>query len=168
MAPRPPLALAVGAVLALSLQGCGDAPRAPEAVTPSQYLAAVQGLLDPPAQMASSISERTSGRGGPAPTRRRLEELVTTARRRLAAFRALRLTDPLLAGQRDRLATAYAGMVPRMSAVADALAPRRGSGLALADGLASVGARADLSAAADPFLDSLRRLPSAAASSASR
>ncbi len=74
----------------------------------------------------------------------------------------------MLAAQRDRLAGAYASMLPAMGAAADALAPREGSGVAIAAGLASVGARADLSAAARPFLDALGRLPSAAASSPSR
>ena len=164
MAPRPPLALAVGTALVLALSGCGQTP-APEAdVTPTGYIAAVQGLLDPPAQMASSISERARGTDAPAPTRERLREMVATARSRLASFRALRLPDPALRRQRDRLAGAYARLIPRMASVADALAPARGSGLAIADGLASVGARADLRAAAGPFLDALRQLPSAASS----
>lgn len=165
MALRPPLALAVGAALALGLSGCGGSTQPVATVTPSEYIAAVEDLLDPPAQLASSIAERSSGARGPGPTRERLRDLVASARERLARFRALRLGDPVLVRQRDRLAGAYARMIPRMSAAADALAPAdAGGGLAVADGIASIGARATLTAAAEPFLDALSRLPSAASS----
>ncbi len=69
---------------------------------------------------------------------------------RLGELRALRIQDAALRRHRDRLAAAYARLVPRMPAVVDALA---GSD------------RAALDAAATPFLDALRTLPSGAASS---
>ena len=74
---------------------------------------------------------------------------MTSARERLAEFRAIRLGDPALRRQRDRLAGAYARLIPPMRRAADAL---------------TVGERADLAAAARPFLDALDGLPSAAAS----
>jgi ABC-type uncharacterized transport system ATPase component len=75
---------------------------------------------------------------------------VRSARARLAELRGLRLTDASLRRHRDRLAAAYARLVPRMTAVVDALAG---------------GDRAALDAAATPFLDALRTLPSGASSS---
>lgn len=168
MARRPPLALVVGAASVLLVAGCGDSTPPVATVTPSQYITAVQGLMDPPGQLASSIAERTAPAEGPAPSRDRLQDLVRTARARLAAFRAMDLGDPVLRRQRDRLAGAYARMIPGMARAADALAPAAGGGLAIADGLASVRARAALPDATDPFLDALRALPSAAAPSSSR
>jgi len=165
MAPRPPLALAVGVALSLVAVGCGDADPPTATVTPSRYISAVEALLDPPAQLAASISERSSGADGPAPSRQRLRGLVDDARRGLAAFRALRFDDPVLAGQRDRLAGAYARMLPRMRAAADALSATPGADRpAAADGLASISARVGFAAAAEPFLNALRALPSAASS----
>lgn len=167
MALRPPLALAVGAALTLLLAGCREAPAPVATAGPAEYIAAVERLLDPPAQLASAVAERSGGGDGPAPSRERLDELLGAARTRLAAFRDLPLGDPVLRRQRDRLADAYARMIPRMAATADALAPGGAGGPAAADG-PSVAARASLSAAAGPFLDSLGTLPSAAASSPSR
>lgn len=168
MARRPPLAVVVGAALVLVAPGCGGSSSPVATVTPSAYIAAVEDLLQPPAQLASSISERADG-GGPAPRRERLQGLVDAARARLAAFRGLRLGDPVLAAQRDRLAAAYARMIPHMRRAADALAPAAGAGSAVAaDGPASVLARASLSSETDPFLSALRTLPSAAASPSSR
>jgi hypothetical protein len=161
MALRPPLALAVGAASTLLVAGCGGTSQPAATVTPSQYIEEVDALLQPPAQIASSISERAEPRGGPAPSRDRLDDLVAAARTRLAAFRALPLDDPRMRSQRDRLAGAYARMLPPMERAVDALAPA-GGGLAVADGLASVGARATLASSAGPFLDALRALPSAA------
>lgn len=168
MAPRPPLAAAVGAALTLVATGCGGSTPPAATVTPARYISEVEALLEPPAQLASSISERASGAPGRGPTRERLRDLVTTARERLRAFRALRLSDPELVAQRDRLAGAYARLLPRMSAAADALAPGGNAGPAAADGLASVAGRVGPHSSADPFLDALRALPSAAASPSSR
>jgi hypothetical protein len=150
MAPRPPVAIAVGVAVCAALAGCAgsDAP-APDA-TPTQYISAVERLLDPPAQLASSISERGSGATTPTPPRRRLDRIVAGARDRLAEFRALKLGDATLRRQRDRLAGAYARMIPQMRTAADALADGdRGAGL---------------TTAASPFLDALHALPSAATS----
>lgn len=168
MARRTPLAIVVGAASLLIVAGCGDSTPPVATVTPSQYITAVQGLMDPPGQLASSIEERSRGTTAPTPSRDRLQDLVRTARARLAAFRAMRLGDPALRGQRDRLATAYARMIPGMASAADALAPADGADLPAADGLASIRSRAALPAATDPFLDALRALPSAAAASSSR
>lgn len=168
MAPRPPVVAAVGAVLTLVAAGCGGSDPPVATVTPTRYVSEVEALLEPPAQLASSISERSSGATGPGPTRERLRDLVTSARERLRAFRALRLSDPALAAQRDRLAGAYARMLPRMDTAAHALAPGKDADPAVADGLASITARAGLATAAAPFLDALRALPSAAASPSSR
>lgn len=150
MATRPPVALAVGALVCAALAGCGGGSDAvTPTATPSQYIAAVERLLDPPAQLASSIAERGGGSTAPSPPRRRIDRIVTSARERLAEFRAIRLGDPALRRQRDRLAGAYARLIPPMRRAADAL---------------TVGERADLAAAARPFLDALDGLPSAAAS----
>lgn len=153
MAPRLSVVLAVGAVACASLAGCRDSPPAAAPATPSRYIAAVDALLGPPARLASMISQATGADPTPAPARGRLRDLVAGARDRLAEFRALRLQDSGLRRQRDRLAGAYARMIPRMQTAADALASDDRSGLR---------------AAAGPFLDSLRALPSGASASASR
>ncbi len=124
--------------------------------------------MDPPGQLASSIEQRSRGTDGSAPSRERLQDLVRTARTRLTEFRSLRLGDPVLRRQRDRLASAYARMIPGMSRAVDALAPPAGAERPAADGLASIRDRAALPAATAPFLDALRALPSAAAASSSR
>src|SRR5690606_33911263 len=118
------------------------------------YIAAVEDLLAPPAELASSIAE-TAERGTPPPTatRRRLADGADRARRRLAAVRHLPVDDPALRRQRAGLAGAYARLLPHMARAADGLAARD---------------RAALRRAADPFLDAMRALPSAAVSSPSR
>ncbi len=148
MAPRLLIALAVGAVACATVSGCNDAEPVSEPVSPSAYIDAVQALLGPPTQLASSISEQTGSDPAAAPGRDRLRGLVGSARRRLAEFRALRLDDAALRGQRDRLAAAYARLIPRMQGAADAL---------------SSGDRAGIARAARPFLDALRALSSASA-----
>jgi hypothetical protein len=153
MVPRLSVVFAVGAVACASLAGCRDAEPVAAPVTPSRYISAVQELLDPPARLAAMISQATDADPAPAPTRRRLDDLVARARARLLEFRALRLDDATLRRQRDRLAGAYALLIPRMQTAADSLRSDD---------------RAGVARAADPFLDSLRTLPSAAASSASR
>ena len=152
MAPRLTAAIAVGAATCLAIAGCGDgeqqADTAPDA--PASYVTAVESLVEPPALLASAIAERAREEGGRAPARDRLDRLVQTARARLAELRALRLEDAGLRRRRDRLAAAYARMVPRMQAAVDAIVAGDG---------------AALPAAAAPFLDSLRTLPSGASSS---
>ncbi len=167
MAPRPPVTLAVGAALAFMVVGCSESAPPVATVTPSEYVSAVERLMDPPSRLAATISERARTPDATSPSRDRLQDLVTSARRRLAEFRGLKLGDPALQRQRQRIAAAYARMVPRMQTAADALAPAPGGGPAVADGLASVTARAALPDKVDPFLNSLRTLPSAAASSLS-
>jgi hypothetical protein len=155
MAPRLTAAIAVGAATCLAIAGCGDGD--PQATggpdPPASYVAAVDALLKPPAQLASAVQERARDLDAPAPSRERLGRLVRSARARLANLRALRLQDAGLRRHRDRLAAAYARLVPRMPAVVAALAG---------------GERAALEGAATPFLDALRTLPSGAASSSSR
>ena len=154
MAPRLTVVLAVGAVACASLAGCGDTePATTSSVAPSRYITAVQSLLEPPARLASSIASRSESTTNPAPARRRLQDLIDQARTRLRDFRALRVQDPALRRQRDRLAGAYARLIPRMETAAGALATDD---------------RAALRRAADPFLDALRALPSDVASSPSR
>jgi hypothetical protein len=153
MAPRPPVALAVGAlVCAAALTGCGGGADAgpTSTATPAEYIAAVQRLVEPPGQLASSLEERGHAVTGAAPSRRRIDRIVAAARDRLEEFRALRLGDPVLRRQRDRLAGAYARMIPHMRTAADALDSRD---------------RASLSRASRPFLDALDALSSAAAAS---
>jgi hypothetical protein len=153
MAPRPPVALAAGALVCAALAGCGGgADAGPTTATPSDYIAAVQRLVEPPAQLASSLEERGRAITGPAPPKRRLDRIVAAARDRLEEFRGLRLGDPALRRQRDRLAGAYARMIPRMRSAADAVDS--------AD-------RSELSRASRPFLDALDALSSAAAASSS-
>lgn len=152
MAPRLSVVLAVGAVACASLAGCRDSEPAAAPATPSRYIAAVDALLSPPARLASMISQATGPDPTAAPGRGRLRDLVAGARDRLAQFRALRLEDSGLRRQRDRLAGAYARMIPRMQTAADALAS---------------GDRRALPPAVGPFLDSLRTLPSGASSPAS-
>ena len=151
MAPRPPVALAVGALVCAALAGCGGATDAgPTTATPSDYITAVQALVEPPGQIASSIEERGRGETDATPSKRRLDRIVAAARDRLDEFRALRLADPALRRQRDRLAGAYAAMIPRMRTAADALDSND---------------RAAVARAARPFLDALDALSSAAAAS---
>lgn len=151
MATRPPVALAVGALVCAALAGCGGGSDAvTPTATPTQYIAAVEQLMDPPAQLASSVSERAGDSTVPRPSRKRLDRIVTSARERLADFRAIRLGDPVLRRQRARLAGAYARLIPSMDGVVDALVDEDSTGLATA---------------ARPFLDALDSLPSAAASS---
>ncbi|WP_217913568.1 hypothetical protein [Miltoncostaea marina] len=159
MAPRLHAALVAGALATAALAGCSDGATAPDAEAPAAgagpagYIAAVEALLDPPSQLAASIAD-AADRGVPPPaTRRRLAGLTDRAGERLAAFRGLRLDDPALRRQRDRLAGAYARMLPAMARAADGLAEAE---------------RAGLRRAADPFLDALRELPSAAASPSPR
>jgi hypothetical protein len=151
MAPRPPVALAVGALVCAALAGCGGGTDpGPTTATPSEYIAAVQRLVEPPGQIASSIEERGRGETDATPSMRRLDRIVAAARDRLDEFRALRLGDPALRRQRNRLAGAYAAMIPRMRTAADAL---------------GTDDRAALARAARPFLDALDALSSAAAAS---
>lgn len=151
MAPRLTAAIAVGAVSCLAMSGCGDGePQAPrEPGSPASYVTAVDALLEPPSLLAVEI-QRSAGEEPPAPARERLERLVAAARDRLAELRRLRLDDAGLRRSRDRLAVAYARLVPRMQAAVEALV---------------TGDRAALRGGADPFLESLRALPSAASSS---
>lgn len=150
MAPRLTAALAAGALACLAAAGCASRDLTTSGPTsPSAYVDAVQSLLDPPARLASAISERASTSTAPVPPRQALDRLVGDATDQLSRFRALSLSQVVLRRQRDRLAAAYARMLPRMRAAADALAG---------------GDRAGLTAAATPFLDSLGALTSAAAS----
>lgn len=149
MAPRLHVAIAVGAVACATLSGCGDGPPEPAAATPSQYVVAAEALLDPPAQLASLVSERSADPAASIPRRDQLEEIVVRARDRLAAFRALRLPDRRLRGQRDRLAASYDRLTALMPATVDALAGRD---------------RGALATAASPFLAALRGLSSVTAS----
>jgi hypothetical protein len=155
MAPRLTAAIAVGAATCLAIAGCGDGDRQATAGPdpPASYIAAVDALFRPPAQLASAIQDRARDRDAAPPGRERLERLVRAARARLAELRGLRLQDAGLRRHRDRLAAASAGAIQRMPAVVDALAGRD---------------RAALAAAATPFLDALRTLPSGAASPSSR
>ena len=154
MAPRLGVtaAIAVGAATCLAIAGCGagdpQATGGPD--PPASYVAAVDALVKPPAQLASAIDARAHAQGGRAPARERLERTVRAARVRLAELRALRIQDPGLRRHRDRLAAAYARLVPLMPPVVAALAG---------------GDRAALEPAATPFLDALRTLPSGASSS---
>jgi len=150
MAPRPPVAFAVGAIACAVLAGCSDSGsrQAAMPVTRHEYIDAVDGLMDPPAQLASVISERGDA-GSTGPGKRRLDALVTNAQGRLATFRAMVLDDAIVRHQRDGIARAYAEMIPRMRRAAAALESRPGQ---------------PSSSAVDPFLISLRDLPSAAAS----
>ncbi len=155
MAPRLTAAIAVGAATCLAIAGCGDGEQqgtgGPD--SPASYVAAVESLVEPPALLAAEVSRRARDEGAAPLARSRLDELVRAARARLAALRALRLEDAALRRRRDRLASAYARLVPRMEAAVDSLAG---------------GDRAALTAAATPFLDALRTLPSAASPSSSR
>ncbi len=154
MAPRSTVAaaIAVGAATCLAIAGCGDgdAPAAAGPASPASYVIAVEGLVGPPAQLATAIAERGADPDSRPSERDRLTRLMETARRRLAELRAMRFENAGLRRSRDRLASAYTLLMPRMQAVAEALAGRDG---------------AALDSAAGPFLDSLRTLPSGASPS---
>ncbi len=152
MAPRLTAAIAVGAATCIAIGGCGDGeqPATGGPDSPASYVAAVESLVEPPALLAAEISKRAGDEGAAPPARGRLDGLVRAAQARLAALRALRLEDAVLRRRRDRLAAAYARVVPRMETAVDALAGDD---------------RAALTAAAAPFLDALRTLPSAASPS---
>lgn len=152
MAPRLHVAIAVGAVACATLSGCGDAPQEPVDATPSQYVAAAEALLDPPAQLASLVSERSVDPGASIPPRKQLEDIVTRSRARLAEFRAMRLANPRLRAQRDRLAASYERLATLMPATVDALAGHD---------------RRALATAASPFLIALRGLSSVTVSPSS-
>ena len=152
MAPRLHVAIAVGAVACATLSGCGEGPHEPVDATPAQYVAAAQALLDPPAQLASLVSERSADPAAAIPPHRQLDDIVERARARLAAFRALRLRDRRLRAQRDRLATSYEGLTALMPPTVNALADHD---------------RGALAAAASPFLAALRGLSSVTASPSS-
>jgi hypothetical protein len=152
MAPRLHVAIAVGAVACATLSGCGDGPHAPVAATPAQYVSSAEALLDPPAQLASLVSERSADPSAAIPPRRQLDDIVVRARARLAAFRALRLPDRRLRGQRDRIATSYERVTSLMPATVDALGGHD---------------RAALATAASPFLAALRGLSSVTVSPSS-
>jgi hypothetical protein len=154
MAPRLTAAIAVGAATCIAIGGCGgEQPATGGPDGPASYVAAVDSLVEPPALLAAEISKRAGDEGAAPPARGRLDGLVRAAQARLAALRALRLEDAVLRRRRDRLAAAYARVVPRMETAVDALAGDD---------------RAALTAAAAPFLDALRTLPSAASPSSSR
>jgi hypothetical protein len=151
MPTRLTVALAVGALACAALAACTEA--APEAgpATPSQYVSAVDALLNPAARLASSLSQhRGTATDPPVPSEDRLHRLIVLAHERLDDLRALRLEDAALRAQRDRLAGAYERMLPQMERAADALARND---------------QAAITAASAPFLDSLTRLPSAVSSS---
>jgi hypothetical protein len=154
MAPRLSVVLVAGAVACVALAGCRDREQASTVTSRSGYVAAVDALIGPPAEMVGTLQE-ASGASTDAvrPSRQALEGVVRNARQRLASFRALRLPDPVTRAQRDRVARAYEPLPDRMEAVAVAVAG---------------GDRAAVAAAAGPFLDSVKALSSAAGSSPSR
>lgn len=151
MAPRLPAALAVGAVACALLVACADAdpPGVGAPATRGQYIAAVEGLMDPPGQLASAISERTRTDAA-GPSKHRLDDLLETAEDRLAAFRRMTLDDGVVRAQRDRIAEAYGDMIAPMRAAVTSLEAAPG---------------APVVAEIDPFLTSLRELPSVVSSS---
>jgi hypothetical protein len=151
MAPRPPVALVAGVVACALLAACSQAgPSAAGApATRAEYIAAVEALMDPPGQLASAISERTHT-GTPAPAQGRLDTLVATAEERLTEFRLMRLDDGPVRRQRDRIARAYDRLIPPMRTAVTSLEAASG---------------APVATAVDPFLLSLKELPSAASPS---
>lgn len=151
MAPRLPVALAAGAVACALLVACSDAdpPAAEAPATRAEYIAAVEALMEPPGQLASAISERTrAGVSGPSDSR--LEALVRSAQKQLGAFRTMELRDEAVRAQRDRIAAAYGELIPSMRTAVTSLESAAGAPVAVA---------------VDPFLISLRELPSAASPS---
>lgn len=151
MAPRLPVALVVGAVACAVLVACtgGDTPAAGTPTTRVEYIAAVEALMDPPGQLASAVSERTRT-GVPGPSRHRLDALLRSAEEQLAEFRLMTLEDDEVRAQRDRIARAYADLIPSMRTAVTSLESAPG---------------APVATGVDPFLASLRELPSAAAAS---
>ncbi len=122
MAPRLSVVLAVGAVACASLAGCRDSEPVAAPATPLRLHRGGRGAARS-ARRGSRRSSREATDDEPGPRRAatRLRDLVARARERLAEFRALRLDDPALRRQRDRLAGAYARLIPRMQTAADAL-----------------------------------------------
>ncbi len=151
MAPRPLVALVAGVVACLLLAACSQTePSAAGApTTRAAYIAAVEALVDPPGQLASAISERTRT-GAPGPAQGRLDALVATSEERLAEFRLMSLDDPAVRQQRDRIVRAYDRLIPSMRTAVTSLEAAPG---------------APVATAVDPFLLSLKELPSAASPS---
>lgn len=144
-----PVAIAVSLATCLPA-GCGSTapPSVVQTGAPDAYLESVQAALQPPGRLASLVTtgvrERTFTTG-----RQELDAILTDARSRLSAVRALRLSAPALRRQRDAFARGYHAVILRMEAVNTAVLS---------------GDRTRIVRASHPFFASLRELSSAVAS----
>ncbi|MGD9695838.1 MAG: hypothetical protein AB7V42_09290 [Thermoleophilia bacterium] len=152
MVPRWTAAIAIGAVACLTASACSDEPSVTTAAspTPTGYVDAVQQLVGPPARLASVISDRHTHPDEDPPSRATLDGIVADARRHLSMFRSLRIDDAVIRTQRDRLAGAYARLIPRMRQAVTAVLRDEPD---------------ELVRTTAPFLSALRSLSSAASSS---
>lgn len=138
------------ALAALVLAGCGQDPGATSVATtpPAAFVDAVRQLVGP-AERMGVVASAALDREGPQPAAVEVDGLVIDAARELREFRALRLGDPGLAGEQQRLAGAMAPIVQRMRAVQAILRSE---------------ARAGLPDATRSLLTALEGIPSAARS----
>ncbi|MCC6832736.1 MAG: hypothetical protein IT200_15450 [Thermoleophilia bacterium] len=116
------LLAAVMVSAAVAVSGCGSGEPAssadPVTAAPAGYVAAVQGLLGPPARMASLATARLGpAPSASAPTASDVDGMIRAAERELRELRALPLDSAMLRGQRDALAGAYRATVTTMERV---------------------------------------------------
>lgn len=146
-----PLVIAPVVAACAAVGGCGDGPAASDVATvtsgPAEYVAAVERLLRPPAEIASAIAARVDHPDAPPPDQERLDAVVRRAGERLDELRALPVEDGALRAQRDRLGAGYESLVATMGPVVDSLVADRG--------------RDDLVEASEDFFESLSALPAA-------
>lgn len=116
------LLAAVMVSAAVAWSGCGSGEPAgaagPGSTPPDGYVAAVQDLLGPPAQMASLGTARLGPTPtAPAPSSSEVDGMIRVAKRELRELRELPLDSVALRGQRDALAGAYLATVTAMERV---------------------------------------------------
>jgi hypothetical protein len=118
--PLVPVLLALAALAA----ACGRDQTTSSGSEGSAYVAGVQAVLDPAGRMAALAAAQL--RAAPAPWPQEPEVTRTAARgdAALAALRALRVADPGLRRQRDRLVAAFAAARASMGRVAADLVRR--------------------------------------------
>ncbi|MFN8121507.1 MAG: hypothetical protein U0237_03665 [Thermoleophilia bacterium] len=115
------LLAAVIASAAVAMPGCGSGGSSGATASttpPDEYVAAVQGLLAPPAQLASLATARLKRDPEVGiPSTSEVDGMIRAAERELRELRELPLDSAVLRGQRDALAGAYQATVTAMRRV---------------------------------------------------